>query len=468
MRIGECISGEEQFETQRNKAWDTIFSRLNLLETIDSENIVSISTNDVKQININEPHRLARIDCTDDLPSIFRKNHLYIFQEDGKNEYIIGRFNAFTKLDYNHADYVIKQTPFESFKISNPLEIHYKPDAILTAFNYGLLSNITNPQSDSFDLKMVSFGRRNTGPFDFNVDILNKNRNNKVGNYNIKINNLQIELGGVFENSDKIILVEAELNKHTDFITKRLYYPYRALTEASEKPIYNVFLTASNGSIYTHIYIIEDKQSYNSIKQINCIRYDFFKPISISDIKEILDKVHIVNERHDTIIPQANSMDRIFETLNIVKNERYISASEIGKRMCLSERQGGYYSNACLYLNLLDRIKCGSSYRYFLTNFGTEMLSKPWKEKNLMMVEAIARHNIFNYFIKQYLDNQERPDQSDIIDWLGNNVDKMNTDNRTPSRRASTVLGWMDWIIQITEYDKDYWTPSSSKISNNS
>lgn len=449
------MSEEEQSEKQRDRAWETIFSELNLLDMIESDDIALISMKDVKRISEREPCILARIDCSSNLPSIFEKNHLCILQANGRDEYAIGRFNAFTKLDYNHVDYVKKQLPIETYKINNPLETRRESDVILAAFNYGLLSNILGLESDS-DLKMASFGRRDTEPFDFNIDILNKSGNKIVDSHNIKVNNTQMELGGVFEDPDNIIIVEAKQEKHDDFITRQLYYPYRALadiSERAEKTIYNVFLTASNGSIYTHVYKVEDKMSYNSMKQIECIRYDFFKPISISEVRSVLDKVQIVDESSDTIFPQANNMDRIFETLYVVKENKGITASEIGTRISLTGRQGGYYSSACLYLGLLYRIKCGFSYAYFLTDFGSEMLSKPWKERNLMMIEAVARHNIFNYFIRQYLDSWKRPVQAEIAKWLGNNVDKMNVDNGTPSRRASTVLGWMDWIIQITEYD---------------
>lgn len=458
MRIDDLTPEEEQFETQRDKAWRKIFSKLNLLETIESEDIALISAKDIKQISKKEPRILSKIDCSDSLPSIFKKNHLCILQANRRGEYTIGRFDAFTKLDYECVDCVRKQPPNETYKINNPLEIHREPDAILTAFNYGLFSDILNLESNS-DLKMVSFGRRGTEQFDFNVDILNEKGNKVVNSHNIKVNNTQIELGGVFEDPDNIIIVETKLEKRDDFITRQLYYPYRALadiSEKAEKTIYNVFLTASNGSIYTHVYKVEDKMSYNSMRQINCARYDFFKPISISDIREVLNRVQIVDENSDTIFPQADNMDRIFETLKIVKEKGGISAAEIGLRMGLTGRQGGYYSNACLYLELLKRTKCSSSYAYFLTDFGNEMLNKPWKERNMMMVEAIARHNIFNYFIRQYLDNQERPERTEIIKWLGNNIGKMNTDNETPSRRAATVLGWMDWIIQITDYDNGY------------
>lgn len=82
------------------------------------------------------------------------------------------------------------------------------------------------------------------------------------------------------------------------------------------------------------------------------------------------------------------------------------------------------------------------------------MMESAWKQRNMMMIKAIAKHLVFYYFVKQYLDTQEIPTRKEITTWLNNNIDKLNEDeSTTPGRRASTVMGWVAWIIQITNYD---------------
>ena len=189
------------------------------------------------------------------------------------------------------------------------------------------------------------------------------------------------------------------------------------------------------------------------MEAIDVIRYDFYEPISISDIREVMNGIQIVLEPTDIMFPQADSVDRLFQVLDIVKTNPGITASAIGEKMDLSGRQGAYYSAACVYLGLLRRDKYGQSYKYRLTEYAKDLVEATWKKRNLMMIEAIARHLVFYHFIKQYLDTQEPPSKTEITEWLGNNIDKLNCDNGTPARRAGTVLGWINWVIQITTYD---------------
>ena len=122
--------------------------------------------------------------------------------------------------------------------------------------------------------------------------------------------------------------------------------------------------------------------------------------------------------------------------------------------MGLTGRQGGYYSTACIYLDLLKREKRGRSYKYRLTEYGKEMINSPWKKRNMMMIKAISRHLVFYHFIKQYLETLEAPSKKEIASWLSNNIDGLTEDNGTPNRRASTVSGWITWIVRITSYDE--------------
>lgn len=448
----------EEIKTKIDFAWEKIFSELNVLEKIEFDDVFIITAKQINELTGMQARILARMDSSDSRPIIFEDNNLCILQAGKRGSYVIGRFDAFTVPEYDKAREV-RIIPDAAYKVNNPLKISREPDAILSAFNYGMFSDVLKAHGVESDLKMVSFGRRGCKPFDYNINLFDETGNTIIGTHNIEVNSTQMELDGVFEDPDSIIIVEAKQDKRTDFITRQLYYPYRALSELadkSEKEIYNVFLTSSNGSIFAHVYKVDDKMSYNSMRQIDCVRYDFFEPISISDIKEIVNNVQIVDEKPDTIFPQADNMDRVFKTLEILSKNKGIGAVEIGEKMGLTGRQGGYYSNACLYLGLVDRVKSGAKYVYSLTDFGKELMKLPWKEKNLKMVEAISRHFVFNHFIRQYLDNQKRPDRAEITDWLSNNIDKLCADNGTPSRRASTVLGWIDWVIQITEYDNDY------------
>ena len=122
----------------------------------------------------------------------------------------------------------------------------------MAAFDYGVLDAISDFESP---LVMTRFGRSSTGIWDFNV-------NGKT----IHVNNAQLEMDGVFESDDKIVSIEAKIGTKGDFIRRQLFYPYKYLRTLSEKPIINTFLTASGGSLYTHLFEIINDNEYNSFK----------------------------------------------------------------------------------------------------------------------------------------------------------------------------------------------------------
>ncbi len=436
-----------EFTSKNDLAWEKIFSELNIEEIIEKEDVFYLSASQIKKIGKREPRLMARMESSENRSSIFESNDLTILQQGKRGHYVIGKFDAFQPLDYSCPNITKKVLPSWNSHINNPLHLKREPEAILNAFNYGMISDIVDDRDN--ELKMVSFGRRGVDPFSYSIKL--KNRDDP---FTIGIVSTQMELDGVFENLDCVVNIEAKINQRSDFIARQLYYPYRALSELTEKTIINVFLTATvTGSIYAHVYKIKDKEDYNSMEPVNTIRYDFFEPISIADIREIMNGIQIVFEPTDIMFPQADSVDRLFQVLDIVKSHPGINASTIGEKMDLTGRQGAYYSAACVYLGLLRRDKRGQSYKYRLTEYAKEMMEAAWKQRNMKMIEAIARHHVFYHFIKQYLDTQEAPTKTEITEWLGNNIDKLNCENGTPARRAGTVLGWINWVVQITTYD---------------
>lgn len=437
---------DSDFISDSDLAWAKIFTELKILDTIEKEDVFYLSASQIKEISKREPRLMARMESSEDRSAIFEDNDLTILQQGNRGDYVIGKFDAFMPLEYS-SNKVRRILPYLESDVNDPLHPKREPEAILNAFNYGMFSEILDCSQE--DLKMVSFGRRGTDPFSYSIRLKNKDYP-----FRIDISSTQMELDGVFENIDCILNVEAKINQRPDFISRQLYYPYRALSELTDKPILNVFLTATvTGSIYAHVFKVKEKEDYNSMESVDVIRYDFYEPISISDIREVMNGIQIVLEPTDIMFPQADSVDRLFQVLDIVKTNPGINASAIGEMMDLTGRQGAYYSAACVYLGLLRRGKYGQSYKYRLTEYAKGMVEASWKERNLKMIEAIARHLVFYHFIKQYLDTQEPPSKAEITEWLGNNIDKLNCDNGTPARRAGTVLGWINWVVQITTYD---------------
>lgn len=437
---------DSEYVSEYDRAWNKIFSELDILEFIKKDDVFEITASEISNITKNDLNLMVKMESSEDRYEIFEHNDLTIIQQSNK-QYLIGKFDAFMPLDYSGHIKTTRLVPNQNSDINNPMILRKGSEVILNAYNYGLFSEVLNCSYN--DLRMVSYGLHESSPFSYSIKIKNKEYP-----FSIAVPSTEIELSGVFESLDCVLNVKAVINQRPDFISRQLYLPYRVLSELTSKPVFNILLTAtSTGSIFAHVYRVNKKEDYNSMEQIDVVRYDFFEPISIADIREIMDNIQIVHEPSDIMFPQADSVDRLFQVINIVKSKPGITSIDIGKMMNLTERQGAYYSAACVYLGLLKRDRCGHSYKHRLTDYAKEMVESSWKQRNVMMIKAIARHLVFYHFIKQYLDSQKAPSKAEITEWLGNNIDKLNCANGTPARRAGTVLGWINWVVQITTYD---------------
>lgn len=67
------------------------------------------------------------------------------------------------------------------------------------------------------------------------------------------------------------------------------------------------------------------------------------------------------------------------------------------------------------------------------------------KLRNEHLIKAILKHKVFYYAYKYYLENEKIPSKRYIIDLMEKYTDL--TNRVTLVRRASTIRGWIEWII---------------------
>ncbi len=436
---------EETIAESSEVFWEKLLNNTDIAGIIEDAGAIIINDKELESIEHDIIHRISDIKSEENRPEVFKINGLNVLPL-GNDEYtLIGNFQTFQNIDYQQAEQNRYKTriEFESdiSEIKNMVQEH---EVVLNAYNNNIIQCYSSLEDD---LRLIGYEKKCMIPLDFNINILKKKKT-----FNVKVSNQQIKTDAIFESLDSIIITVAKIGLNYDFNIKELYFPFRAIAEKTNKEIKCIYLTTSAGSIYTHVYRFRDKMNYNSIELVECARHELFEPISLSEVKEILNKTDIINEP-PIMFPQANSIDRLFQVLEIVKNNSNNTAKTIAQEMGLAERQGNYYGTACIYLDLLKRNKVDGTYHYRLTNYAIEMMSKPWKERNLMMIQAIVRHHVFYHFVEKYLKTLEQPTKEEITDWLINNAEGLEDRNQTPTRRSSTVLGWVNWIIQITGYE---------------
>lgn len=433
--------------SKNNAAWNSVFRALPILDEIKSNGIYCITAKQLSKYGNRQPRLMAKIESIYNLPEIFRDNSLCIMPNRNRGDYVIGHFDAFQDVEFNGTLMKSKTVPVERcYDTLDPFNIQREPSAILAAYNNGILDDlIGNPQSG---LKMTNFGRTYTEPFTFRI-------NNKISGepYEISVGRSQLEMDGVFESDEYVVNIEAKYGLRTNFLTRQLYYPYKYLKNQTEKEIINVFLTCSAGSIYAHVFHVDDPDNYNSMRLVDSRRYDFYEDITVSEVAELIRTVECAPDPPDLIIPQADSMQKVFDSLDIINRMPGITDNELGYELSIVNRQGGYYGNACNYLGLTYREKSDSrSFNNYVSTVGREILKLPYKERILAVIKQMLRHEIFNHFLNEYLEQSRPPTKNEIEEWLKDHIPKMK-ENGTPGRRSGTIKKWINWVIETCNAD---------------
>ena len=227
-----------------------------------------------------------------------------------------------------------------------------------------------------------------------------------------------------------------------DFIIRQLYFPYRHWKEKVSKPIIPIFFAYDNGIYTFFIYEFADLYDYNSLSLKEIKRY-IINDKSSDDLKRnIFKNVETVEDLPQRLIPfpQADSFNRIIGIADLV-DSKINTAIDISEEYEFDVRQGSYYLAAAKYLDIIDKVDG----EYVLTPLGYAVVNLDMRSRNEKLIEAILKHKVFNEAYKYYLNNEKIPDRVFIIELMKKYTDIQSEE--TLNRRASTVRGWVEWII---------------------
>src|SRR5699024_7715964 len=147
---------------------------------------------------------------------------------------------------------------------------------------------------------------------------------------------------------------------------------------------------------------------------------------------------------------QANDFERIInlceliEQNGIMTKEQYILDYDFGK---IDPRQHDYYTNAARYLGLVEKTKTDEVY-YKLTKLGEKIMNESLFKRQKEFIKQIISHSVFKKVLIQFLDAGEMPSNNEIVKVMKeSNLYNMNKPS-TFKRRASTIRGWLNWIVE--------------------
>lgn len=424
--------------TKNDKAWILLFDKYNILEEINNKGFFEITS---KQINeFREARLMTKFDHIANLPNIFIDNNLSILPIT-RGSYVIGHFSNYQKVEYNKIENNIFSFP-ENIESLDPLNLYSESSALHCAYITGILDDVIEEKC----LPTIS-GRMGTGQFDFKI------RNIEVHNtYNISISNSQCEIDGGFESANKLALIEAKNFSVDDFLIRQIYYPYRLWEGRMRKKVIPIFMTYSNDTFSFFIYEFINHLEYNSLKLIKQKNYIIApEQIILKDIVDILNTTKILPEPH-VPFPQADSFNRVIDLLGLLMENKVLTGEEITLNYAFDKRQTDYYTNACIYLGLVEKTRENDSINYSLTDKGIKIMLSKQKKKKLALVKCILEHEVFNKVLRKTITKNRLLNKKEVSNIMKNCYLYNIKSESTIYRRAQTVVKWIEWILSLQTY----------------
>ena len=425
-------------KSKNDIAWEKIFDKYKIVNKVLNEGHTVISSTQINEFR--EARLMTKFDHKSQLPKLFADNNLSILPTS-RGGYVIGTFETFS--DFNTDDIEVTPIEFQTFLES----LDYRDiTSEATAINCAFVSKILHDFTEEENLLPTVSGRMSSSSFGFKI-------NSSKGLFDIKVGNSQVEIDGGYEGDNSLNLIEAKNYISDDFLVRQLYYPYKLWKGKIQKQVRPIFLTYTNGIFHLREYVFTNINHYNSLVLVKHKKYAVQDgAFNIETIQEILDRTKTIKEP-EIPFPQADSFERVINLCELLKQKDFLTKEEITQSYDFDARQTDYYSNAGKYLGLLDTGKDPLSGQIgcYLTNKGKQIFNTNLIDRQKEFVKIIISHSAFKQTLKLYLKNGEMPSKNEIVEVMKRSkLHKVGSDT-TYFRRASTITGWTNWIMNQIE-----------------
>ena len=419
--------------TANDKAWEILFERHKILEEVEKKGFFEIASGQINQER--ESRLMAKFDHSVNLPDIFRDNDLSILPIS-RSKYVIGKFDTHFEVKY---DSEIEVIPFEfppGIESIDYTNLYSESSALHCAFNIGIIDDLFGEKT-----AYTVSGRMSTESFDFNI--INSLANKA---YSIKVKNSQCEIDAGFESNNYFVLIEAKNYAIDDFLIRQLYYPYRLWSKKMAKKVIPVLMTYSNDIFSFFIYEFSNDENYNSLKLREQKNYTIApEEIQRSDVDRVFNNIIKVIPEPDVPLPQADKFERVVDLLSLLF-EKDLTKDDITENYEFERRQTDYYTNAGLYIGLIENYKDSLTKKvtFCFTSEGRSILHKRPKLKYLELINKILERQVFYLVFQLALKLGGIPPKDAICKIISENRPDIN--DTTIKRRYFTVQGWIYWI----------------------
>jgi len=419
-------------------AWQSIFDKHKIIQRILKDGYFEITASEINKFR--EARLMTKFDHKSQLPRLFFENNLSILPTT-RGGYVIGTFETFC--DFNNDDIEVTPIEFPTFLES----LDYRDiTSESTAINCAFVAKILDDFTEEDNLLPTVSGRMSSSTFSFDINSAN-------GAFTVNVENSQVEVDGGYEGDHSLNLIEAKNYISSDFLVRQIYYPYKLWSNKIQKQVRPIFLTYSNGVFHLREYTFTNINHYNSLVLVKHKKYVVKEgSFNLETLSEIIDKTQKVIEP-EIPFPQADSFERIVNLCELLSQRDFITKEEITENYDFDARQTDYYSNAGKYLGLVEIGKDPVSRQIgcYLTNLGKQVFNLNLFERQKEFVKLIVSHSAFKQTLKSYLENGEMPNREKIVEIMRKSKLYNIKSTSTYFRRASTIVGWINWIMNQIE-----------------
>ena len=417
-----------------DSAWEALFQKYDILSRIAAEGQFFISANQIKAFR--EPRLMTKFDHRVNLPALFADNGLAILPVT-RGDYVIAPFAAYHDFEPPQGAPRRVRLPVGLQSLA-PRFLVSEAIALNCAAACGILEDFLE---DEAVVPTVS-GRMGSGRFSFSIDV-------PGGEREVVVNNAQIEIDAACEGRRFLSLFEAKRDLADDFLVRQLYYPYRVWSERVTKPVKSVFLVFTNGVFHLYEYRFEQPERYCSLRLVKQRSYTLTTGITRSDIGQLLTAAPLLPEP-EISFPQANSMARVVNLAELLSG-RDMTRDEITAEYAFDARQTNYYTDAGRYLGLMEKDRRDGTVCFRLSALGRRILSMDLRERQLALAGQILGHRAFREAMGLCLRSGEMPPAGAVVEIMKASGLYHVASDSTYFRRASTVTGWLNWILDLAE-----------------
>lgn len=422
-------------KSKNDLAWEKIFEKHKILDKILKDGHIEITATKINEFR--EARLMTKFDHKSQLPKLFADNKLSILPTS-RGGYVIGEFETFC--DFNTDEIDVSPIEFPTFLES----LDYRDiTSEATAINCAFVSKILHNFTEEENLLPTVSGRISSSSFKFGI-------NSPKGLFNVKVGNSQVEIDGGYEGDNSLNLIEAKNYISDDFLVRQLYYPFKLWSGKIQKQVRPIFLTYSNGVFHLREYAFSNVNHYNSLVLVKHRKYVVQEgSFNIEALAQIIDTTKTVKEP-EIPFPQADNFERVINLCELLKQKEFISKEDITQNYDFDGRQTDYYSNAGKYLGLVETGKdpLTGQIGCFLTAKGKQVFNLNLIDRQKEFVKSIVSHKAFKETLKLYLDNGEIPNKETIVEIMKRSKLYNVGSDTTYFRRASTIIGWTNWIIK--------------------